>query len=155
MSDLLTYTQWLISVQASLLEISTSSIGPHVDFFENSNGNDYATFMCTVLHTSSTTSVNFNGANDFGCYNDAVNAISLWNIKAGTYIRLYNGNDYRINEPFTEIHVKRDVEYQRISSLESVSSGNNYDITYFGYYGGGVEGKVSLRYGNLAVERLT
>lgn len=116
--------------KVSSFEIATEPTGPTIDFYDNTNieGN----LMCSVEITNGTV-INFE--QDEACDNNDAESVALYDIPAGTVIKLYDNVNGSNQDDVLTIFAKTDLVSANINTLEASFENENIKIIYEGVDG--------------------
>ena len=83
--------------------------------------------------------INFKKAKGFT--NDDARSVSLFNVRTGAIIRVYDDPKGKVSDDWTEIVVKRSVQEICVKSFENTYEDNDVKVTF--HRNNGLDGKVS------------
>lgn len=114
---------------------------PIIDFFE---GNNCEQDILGSLSTDKDNKLNLkedklDGAS--GTENDEIRSARLLNVKAGTIIKVYDDPDCEESDDYTEITVKKSINYFKINTFEDSHDDDKIEIKY--HKDNGLSGKIS------------
>ncbi len=114
-------------------------LNPKIVFYRKNNLDGYP--MCTIALDPSVGHVDFTESNV--CENDEARSAALYEIPAGTVMRVFDNSDGNTNDDFIVITALQDIMYREIGTFESEEDFASSELTIVFCCGGNLDGKVS------------